>query len=156
MHWYFGVPQRVAMLEAALERWEGTPFGQGCAECQVAVDCVGLVREVLREAGLDVGPVENIPQYALFHGVHHKHSPLLAWLHEDNAARKALDRVDRDAAALPGDIYAMRVSAGVHHLCILDAQSRLWHVPIYGAVAHFELTEAVRKKSVVILRLRDF
>lgn len=153
--WYFDDSTRVSQLAAALRRWEGTPFAQGCAECQVGVDCVSFVREVLRECGVDVSPAHTIPRYSLAWGIHQQHSQLLGWLHEAPAVRRSMMHIDRSEPMLAGDVIAVRVSAGVHHLCIIDADSppRVWHVPAPGCVSHFEPCHEFAKRFILRLRL---
>lgn len=153
--WYFDDARKVGLLKLSLEKWAGTPFAQGCAIVGAGVDCVCLVREVLRDCGVDVSPAEEIPAYSLAWGVHHRHSPLLGWLHESVDVRRVLRRIDPDAPWMPGDIAAVRVSLGAHHMVIAgaEAEPRIWHVPVPGVVCSVERGDWWDLRAVVRMRL---
>ena len=146
-----------AKLAAALTRWEGTPFLEGGHACQRGVDCVYFVREILRESGVDVSPAARIPRYNVFAGRHHTHTPLLAWLTDDPSARANLRRLDEEDPLESGDILAVKVSVGVHHLAIVGAEQprpmTAWHVPIGGSVGAVPLAHVLENWKIP-LRLR--
>jgi len=149
---YFEDQSHVNLLQPALERWAGTPFMQGQATPGLGVDCVRFVREVYRDCGVDVDPVEKIPRYSMAWGHLGDHSQILGWMHEDPAARERIVRVDREEAVVPGDLVVFLRATHHHHLGIIDTIARVWHVSYPGAVS--QITWEVLKDQPGILRYR--
>lgn len=153
---FFSTSEREALLEASLQRWQGTPFRQHFATPGIGVDCVRFVREVYRECGIDVSPAEEIPRYSLSWGIHQDQSQVLAWLMECPDARKRLGRVDVDDPWMAGDLIVVRLNRCAHHLGIAGPQAlEIWHVDIPAGVSRIATT-AVRMnlRVVSVFRLR--
>lgn len=129
MNWAFDDPVRLAALTVSIQRWSATPFCQHQCVAGAGVDCVGLVRAVWRDCGIDVAPAAQIPRYGLAAGVHQPYSALLDWLRSDPAARERLRWVDPDGQAMAGDIVVIRRAASAHHVGLLGPEDhpRLWH-----------------------------
>lgn len=158
MIWYFNDTGRLVLLRSALARWQHTPFCEGVAVVGRGVDCVGLAREVYRSCGVDVSSVDRIPRYSLSYGIHHRHTPLLAWLHDDEQVRQQFRRMDAEAEPLGGDLWFARAAQGVHHVAMVggERRPRIWHVPVGGSVSGMDQAGFLRLCRVVVrLRLKE-
>lgn len=120
---YFENKARADLLNEALLSWHGTPFAQGQQRKGEGVDCVRFVSAVMEEVGLPV-PVLDGVEYSLNEGRHTEHTRLMAWLHDDPAARAHLRVVEQPAL---GDILAVRQHSGPHHLGIASDSRTVWH-----------------------------
>lgn len=149
---FFAPIERQKALQAAILRWQGTPFVQNAGECGVGVDCVRFVREVWREAGADVSEAEKIPSYELSWGRHQDKSQVLAWLHDNLAAREMLARVDYEEGRepLPGDLILVRPRQALscHHVGVVFDYQIFYHVHISAGVmpdciAYYKLADAI-------------
>jgi cell wall-associated NlpC family hydrolase len=146
---YFADTARASALTAALESWRGTPFVQGHAKRGVGVDCVHLVREVYRAAGVDVSPAERIPAYHLQAGRLDTHSALLAWFRHDADVRQALRPIFADTPPIIGDLWAVRSARSAHHLGVVASRPVcggrtewvFWHAPLEGTVCTVPLEQ---------------
>lgn len=143
---FFSSPDRVALLQAAVEKWLGRPFAQH--RC----DCVILIRELLRESGFDVSEAEDIPKYSVNWGRFQEQSLILLWF--DRLARSTgkVARVDHDEVPQVGDIVLWREHVSCHHIGILYEPWNLAHCALEYGVVWTPLASAREQRTIVGLR----
>lgn len=127
---YFAHPDHAAALVAACRAWEGTPFREGIAKRGVGIDCAPGLREVFREAGVDVSPVDNLPRTSLNAGRFQRDSYLLDVL---RSLGPRFPLVDEAEPFLCGDVVGVQVHLSCNHLALVEDADWAWHVP-YGGV----------------------
>ena len=128
-------------LLAIIESWLGTPFHAHAGIKSVGVDCVHLVAEIYREAGL----LEEcrFPAYAIDAGQHRQDSMLLEWL--DRSPN--FQRVEEGREV--GDLFCFRFGRSAHHLGICAGGSKFIHALLRRSVRYALLDDPTYGRRLV-------
>jgi cell wall-associated NlpC family hydrolase len=102
--------QRLATIARG---WLGTPFHHRAAVRGVGVDCVTLMGEVFREAG--VVEAYSFPPYSLDYSLHQSRSILREWLDAD----LHFELLSADTVRRQGDIACFKIGKTEHHAGLL-------------------------------------
>lgn len=136
---FFNTDTRRAQLVHEARLWLGTPFRENCAVrgAQGGVDCINYLHAVFVAVGVcepqtwTPPPVEVVRHWH----EHHTTSRILAWLGRPEL-RGRVRKIEADAAAMIGDLVALKVQRTEHHLG-LDVGPEVLHVAIpAGVVSH--------------------
>lgn len=121
-------------LTAIAESWVGTPFIPHASVRGVGVDCVHLVGDILREAGLVSD--YKFHAYRCDAGMHQEESGVIEWL----MLRQDFVRTD-GSRIQAGDVLTFRVGRVAHHVGLAVGPARFIH--------------ATRASGTIISSLRD-
>lgn len=123
--WY--TPERVALLEAAAERWRGTPFAPNCSTPGRGVSCHNLAAALYEAAGYERMTLPDVP---ISHARFSETSFVLAFF----ASRPDFVPIEDPDKILPGDVLGFTIRRCVHHLGVALPGRRFAHA-IDGAGA---------------------
>ena len=140
---YFDTDERRSHLVEIARGWLGTPFHPHAALRGVGVDCVHLLAEIYREAGL-LGPYE-LPDYTMDGGDYQSASQVLSWLR----ASPRFQELPAGAAAGIGDLVTFRLGRVPHHVGLVIGPTFIHAIRDYGVIESFcgDPTYAKRRQA---------
>jgi cell wall-associated NlpC family hydrolase len=125
---FYASADRQRHLAQVARSWLGTPFHPHAAIRGVGVDCVHLLAEIYREAGLFAG--YELPRYTMDGGDHADSSQVLSWLE----AHPNFQRVER-AHLATGDLVTFRLARVAHHVgLVLEPPAFIHSIRGYGVI----------------------
>lgn len=138
---YFTKEKEVA-LRNEIESWVGTPFLHGASVKGVGVDCVHLVAELMKFAGV----VESYEfgYYPLDWSQHHDRSLLI----ENIEKTQRFVRIAAEQPSRFGDVVMFQVGRCVHHCGVMVSPVVFVHVLSRARVCYGRLDDATWSKRL--------
>lgn len=138
---FFTIEKEVALREE-IQSWIGTPFLHGAKVKRVGVDCVHLVAELMKFAG--VIDSYKFGYYGLDWSQHQDESLLLKQIH----ATGRFTRIEADQPPRFGDIAMFTVGRCVHHCGLMVSPMVFVHVLSRGRVCYGRLDDPTWSKRL--------
>lgn len=130
-------------LIAAARSWIGTPFHARAAVKNVGVDCVHLMLEIYKEAGI-LPPDSSLPTlYPMDGGSHLNRSLVVDFLKSDSNFYQV-----QKGKFQPGDLLLMNMGRVIHHTAFLEFKNRIIHAMDPAGVIYGDLKDPTISKRV--------